>query len=390
MILKQERYPNCRTYGLAGLCCLLFAPLNLQSMDEVTIVRSGVQATIKGEIVVEALDGGMMMRAVDGRIWMIQPGEVQSKKSDKTPFQGLDANTLSKQVMANLPRTAGRFRVLKPKGYAIIYNTSPLFANWVKSVYLRLNVAFKNFWENKGVTLDRPDVPLCVIIFKSKKEFDDYSIATLGATQGNALAYYNMQTNQVVMYDLTGVGQFGGRRISSSQQLQQILRQPAAEAMVATIVHEAVHQISFNSGLQKRFGPYPFWLNEGLAMFFEVPDLKSKRGWQGIGKMNYPRLNQIKKMIRGESTEFFSDLLKADLRFQSTDPDTILNSYAESWALNFFLIHRKPKQYVAYLKEINQLIPLEEVDEDQRLQMFEKHFGSVDQLKTECFKFILN
>lgn len=357
------------------------------AMDEVVLTRGGIEAQLKGEIVVEAQDGGLMFRSQDGRIWMIQPDEIKSKKSDTRPFEGLDPNSLGKQVMATLPRSAGNFRMVKAKDTVIVYNTSPAYANWVKGIYLRLTVAFKNFWENKGVKLGNPDVPLCVIIFKSKPEFDAYSKATLGSVQGNALAYYNMQTNQVVMYDLTGLGQFGGRRVSSSSQLYKILRQPGAAAMVATIVHEAVHQISYNSGLQNRFGPYPFWLNEGLAMFFEVPDLKSKKGWQGIGKMNNVRLEQIKKMIRGDTTQFFDEVLKSDDRFR--EPDHILNSYAESWALNFYLIHREPKKYAAYMKELTEMTPLSEIDAEDRLQMFEKHFGPLDEIKTACFKFIL-
>ena len=379
--------PSNRSFWFLPLFVLVWLPKFVFPADTVVISRAATQVTLQGEIVVEAQDGGMMFRANDGRIWMIQPDEVQSKRSDDRPFSGIDANAFGKQLIATLPASAGKFRVLKSKDIVIAYNTSPAFANWVKGVYLRLTVAFANFWDNKGMKLSKPDVPLGVIIFKTKQEFDSYSIQTLGSAQGSALAYYNMQTNQVVMYDLTGLGQFGGRRVSSTSQLTKILRQPAAEAMVATIVHEAVHQISFNTGLQNRFGPYPFWLNEGLAMFFEVPDLKSRSGWHGIGKMNHVRLEQIKQMVRGDATRFFDDVLASDERFR--DPEQILNSYAESWALNFYLIHRKPKEYIGYLQDINKQVPLTEISKEERLELFTKHFGSLDEVKSECFRYIL-
>jgi hypothetical protein len=360
---------------------------NMAAMEKVLVLRGGVQLMLEGEVVVEAQDGGIMLRATDGRIWMIQPDEIKSRKSDSVPFKSMDVNTLGKRVIQSMPGSAGNFRVLKSNGYLVVYNTSPAYAGWVKGVYMRLTVAFKNFWKNKGVELQKPDVPLCIVIFKNKQEFDAYSRATLGSVQGNALAYYNMQSNQVVMYDLTGIAQLGGKRISSTVQLGKILRQPAAGPMVATIVHEAVHQISYNSGLQKRFGPYPFWLNEGLAMFFEVPDLKSKRGWHGIGKINHVRLDQVKQMIRGDATEFFNAILKRDDRFR--EADQLLNSYAESWALSFYLIHRKPKEYVGYLQEINSMPPLSELDENERMKLFAKHFGDLEVIKKECFELIL-
>lgn len=357
------------------------------SMDQVTIERNGVRMELEGEIVVKAQDGGLMFRGVDGHIWLIQPQEIRSQSSDNRPFQGIDAKRLAQQISQKLPASAGTFRTLQSRDLVILYNTSPLYANWVKSLYLRLTVAFRNYWENQGRELDSPDVPLAVIIFQSKAEFDAYARATLGSAQGNALAYYNIQSNQVVMYDLTGVSQFGGQRISSAGQLNRILQQPAAESMVATIVHEAVHQLAYNSGLQNRFGPYPFWLNEGLAMFFEVPDLKSRRGWHGIGKINPVRLNQLKLMVRSGRTDFFNEVLRDDQRFR--DPDETLNAYAEAWALNYYLLQREPKKYLAYLEEMNQMVPLTELSPEERIALFEKHFGDLQSLQTECLNFIL-
>lgn len=385
--LISSQFPPQLLRRIAFCAVLVGYSISSPGIDLVTISRNGQDTSLEGEIVVEAQDGGLMFRATDGRIWMIQPDEIKSKSSNSKKFEGITPARMGQNVIEELKDSDGQFRSLKSNDLVVVYNTSPAYASWVKGIYLRLTVAFKNFWKNKGLELESPDVPLCVIIFRSKSEFDAYSKRTLGSIQGNALAYYNVQSNRVIMYDLTGVAQVGGKRVSSSAQLNSILRQPAAEAMVATIVHEAVHQISYNSGLQNRFGPYPFWLNEGMAMFFEVPDLKSKRGWHGIGKVNNVRLNQIKLMIRGETTQFFDNILRNDTRFR--EADQLLNAYAESWALNFYLIQREPKKYVAYLKEIKEMTPLSEPTPEERIALFQKHFGSIEHIKTECFNFIL-
>lgn len=39
---------------------------------------------------------------------------------------------------------------------------------------------------------------------------------------------------------------------------------------LAATVHEAAHQVSFNSGLQRRGRAYPLWVNEGIATSFET------------------------------------------------------------------------------------------------------------------------
>ena len=74
-----------------------------------------------------------------------------------------------------------------------------------------------------------------------------------------------------------------------------MLSQRAAVPLVATIVHEATHQIAFNCGLQTRLSDIPLWLCEGMAVYFEAPDLASSRGWRGIGRVNYPRLTTFRR-----------------------------------------------------------------------------------------------
>ena len=76
-----------------------------------------------------------------------------------------------------------------------------------------------------------------------------------------------------------------------------MLSRPEAELSVATIVHEATHQIAFNSGLQTRFADVPLWISEGIAVFFETPDLESAKGWRTIGAVNSARLAQFQRYL---------------------------------------------------------------------------------------------
>jgi len=216
----------------------------------------------------------------------------------------------------------------------------------------RLQRAFLGFWDKKGLKLHHPEQPLVVIVFGDRGSYSRYARQELGNAVGSAIGYYSMATNRIAMYDLTGVQALrrqGGRR-GSKHDITTLLSQPAAVPLVATIVHEATHQIAFNSGLQVRYADNPVWVSEGLAMYFETPDLDSNSGWRGIGNVNYLRLQRFRKNAASGKSGSLRSLIADDRRLKT--PITAVDAYAEAWAWNYFLIRWRTKQYVAYLKNL--------------------------------------
>ena len=96
----------------------------------------------------------------------------------------------------------------------------------------------------------------------------------------------------------------------------QMLARPEAEPMVATIIHEATHQIAFNCGLQTRFADIPVWVSEGLAVYFETPDLQSPKGWRNIGAVNQPRLDRFREYLTRRPPGSLASLLADDKRMR--------------------------------------------------------------------------
>jgi hypothetical protein len=184
-----------------------------------------------------------------------------------------------------------------------------------------------------------------------------------------------MQTNRVTMYDLTGVDELrkSQRGGSSAAHINQVLSQPAAERTVATIVHEATHQLAYNTGLQTRYAGNPMWISEGIAVYFETPDLDSARGWRYIGAINRVHLNQFRQSLNRRPPDALETLLTEDARFR--DPQASVDAYAGAWALNYFLLRARREQYVKYLQEIAQLPPLAEQTSGERLAQFRRAFG---------------
>ena len=101
-----------------------------------------------------------------------------------------------------------------------------------------------------------------------------------------------------------GRSQRGG---SSAAHINQVLSQPAAERTVATIVHEATHQLAYNTGLQTRYAGNPMWVSEGIAVYFETPDLDSARGWRYIGAINRLHLNHFREYAQSASARCAGD-----------------------------------------------------------------------------------
>ena len=353
-----------------------------RGLDYVKIQKDGKQRELAGKIEVEAEDGGVMLLAPDGVLWPIPKEEIVSRRSDQKPFAPLSRAELAKQLTAQLP--AG-FKIHHTQNYLICYNTSPAYAQWVGGLFERLNKAFYNYWERRGMTLHQPQFPLVALVFDSQSSYAQFARGELGEAAQSIIGYYSLQTNRMTTYDLTGVeqGQPAGTRTSAAR-INQILSQPAAERTVATIVHEATHQIAFNSGLQVRFADIPFWVSEGVAIYFETPDLESSKGWRNIGGVNRVNLINFRKVLKTRTPDSLTVMLSDDKRFR--DPTTAADAYAEAWALNYFLLRTRTETYAKYLQALAQQTPLVTVEPEQRIAQFKQFFG--DDLTTFDAEFL--
>jgi hypothetical protein len=363
-ILKRVCFTNTILVGL-----LTIVSFTVAEADEVTIERSGKTIELSGSIQIEAQDHSLLFEANDGKLWIIKPDEVRSTQKTAYPVSSITQEDLSEQLLAELP--AG-FKILKKKHYVIAYQTEIAYAKWIAGLYeSRLYPAFEKFWKRKKVDLTKEKYPLVIIIFANQLEYERYVVRELGELPGSMVAYYNLMTNRVAMYDLTA-DRIGATPIDE-RKIDQILSDPRAIPMVATIIHEATHQLIFNRGMQQRLADTPLWLNEGLALFFEAPDLRSKRGWRTPGRINRPRLDLFVRNYANRSDSSIVDMITDDTRFQNAE--TGLSAYADAWAFVHFLLNRKPIEFAAYLQHMATHKPQVTVTPQQRLSDFTRFFG---------------
>lgn len=327
--------------------------------------------TVEGRVVVEGEDGGVLLEQADERLELIPAELIQSRQTrsdseDEESLHDHDHDIISQRLLAELPQG---FEVLQTKHYIVCFDTTRGYAQWCASLFERLHDAFQNYWKQAGLELVESTRPHIVVIFSTKSRYVEESADELGPAAENVVGYYNLMSNRVVTFDLTGMDLLNPRGGGSRNGLE-ILRSPAAAGLVATLVHEATHQMAFNCGMHQRLAPIPLWVSEGLAMYFETPDLESARGWRGVGQINRPRLDHWRTHHRAGAIE---KMMISDELFRI--PRDALDLYAESWALTYFLLKTRKPAFVEYMRILGQKPSLSEDSSQQRREDFHAAFG---------------
>ncbi len=357
---------------------------DLFGLDYVTLQRDGTRHELRGKIVVAAADGGVLLQADNGVLWTIQPEEMVARSEDAKPFVPLTREAMVSQIQQELPD----FEFYETAHFVVGYSTTKAYAQWCGGLYERLYNGFHNYWLRRGAALEEPKSPLIALVFQDKSSYAAYARAELGAAAESIVGYYSLRTNRMTTYDLTGSEQFrtAGPSLRAAVRINQLLSQPQAEGTVATIIHEATHLLAYNTGLQRRYADNPLWLSEGIAVFFETPDLDSARGWRSIGKINRTRLAQLQSYLPMRPANSLATLVGDDRRM--SDGDTAVIAYAESWALCHFLLRRHSKAFVEYLETHAGKTPLVYDTRQQRLSVFAQHFGDIQTLDAEFRRYL--
>lgn len=196
---------------------------------------------------------------------------------------------------------------------------------------------FKHFRE-KGFELDEPKSKLIVIALAGAKSFQAFTEEDpLGVVGG----FYDRDTNRLIFYDF--------------RNTPTAVRKPK-EANTMALVHEATHQLCFNTGLLERKGDVPGCISEGLAMYCEQrPPNKHTEP----GKVNVERLKVLRESTSngraGAWIPLDQMIANDDKLDPEVDPDALQLAYAESWLFVHMLMRQpdllpKFRNYLAAIK----------------------------------------
>ncbi|MEX2285971.1 MAG: DUF1570 domain-containing protein, partial [Planctomycetaceae bacterium] len=337
-----------------GAVALLLAAAGASGEDlltSATFTEGGGQArTVKGKILVDAQDKSFLLMGRDGRLWSVTPPQLHDRTTTSEPFEPLSREELTADLLAEFGEG---FEIFATKNYVICSNAEMEYVQWCGLLFERLETALISHWDSPPLDIHAPEMPLVAIVFADQPSFSRYATKDVGPANANAKGYYSTRTNRIVLYDLRS--ELNGRRGNSAADIDEQLE--ASLSNVATVVHEATHQIAFNCGLHTRYADNPLWLTEGMATYFETPDMRNRSGWKTLGKLNPARMRAFREFVgRRRPADSLTTLISSDERL--TNAETAGDAYAEAWALTYFLIKTKRKKYVEYLKLVSDKPPL--------------------------------
>jgi Protein of unknown function (DUF1570) len=182
-----------------------------------------------------------------------------------------------------------------------------------------------------------------------------------------APGHYEQRTNRVVL------------------NLRAKASRSTAPLNLRVLVHEATHQLTFNTGLLDRRGDVPKAIGEGLAQFGEIRKTTEK---VALGQPHEPNLYVLVRSRRfGPPWYPFAQLLTDDRAFQlSADSRLQQIAYAQAWLLIDYLMKAQSRReaFRAYLEAIRP-----RVGPEHRLDDAKKHLGDLDRLNQDLVSYFV-
>lgn len=217
----------------------------------------------------------------------------------------------------------------------------------------RLATTVVDHFKSREFEVALPDRPLAIVVLSNRAAYEKYLRERVDDNDGG---HYDLATNRLVVYDFKN----------------------SARANTFTLVHEAIHELTFNIGLLSRRADVPLAVSEGLATYGELWQNANPR----IGQVNRLRLDELKSSRNGREWVSVEELVAQDGLFE--DPETVLLAYAESWLLIHELMSRSARDRAnlrAYLVAIRTRI-----DAKHRLDDAAAAFGDLIRLDRDLKK----
>jgi hypothetical protein len=315
---------------------------------------------------------------IDGRLIQVQLDTVTAFRQVEPEFKARPLTEAKKALAAELGSgfeiaIRGMYVVAAPRGKADQLAT--LFDQTAREFLQYLRV-------RKFKVVD-PDLPLVAVVFPTREQFDAQCSKDQVKPSPSLRGYYDQESNRVTLYDdpqegklaASGPPSAGPGKPRSSPSVAKSFEANSGSgdsSLMAreTAVHEAIHQIAFNSGLHSRIGNNPRWVVEGLAMQFE----------RGQGAYLKTRSSERVNLQRLESFNIYrKDRRQAGALAQMIAGDDVfkrpMDAYGESWLLVNYLIETRSQKFGWYLQTLAARNSLDAYPAEERLRDFQTNFG---------------
>lgn len=228
-------------------------------------------------------DRQVLVLARDGYLWQFQPNEAADfaevspnfSPYSQSEMRGLLLREFGKQFDVS---GTGNYLVVHPRGQR---------DQWAAR-FEKLYRSFVHYFSVRGFSPEKPQIPLVAVVFHSQPEFARYVRQNGGVAHPAMLGFYSPATNRIVLYDVTA-----GQTDAANWYVN-----------ADTIIHEATHQMAFNTGVHNRFAVPPRWVAEGLATLFEARGVWNNRQYRDTpDRINRGRLDAFRRFTASGQAE---------------------------------------------------------------------------------------
>lgn len=335
-----------------------------------------------------------------GRMHTVDTNRVRKFRKLSSNFAPFSFTQVRSQLLEEFGKgyevgTSRHYVVCAPQGRARAY------ADIFESTWRRMHMYFSV----RGFDIPDPEFPLVAVVFRDYRSFAENARREKASVSPSILGYYWSTHNRVLMYEdnrqrASMSGSVGASFVSHFEQTASPWRfafddpssvdQLAASAGVngdlkETMIHEATHQLGYNLGLHNRVGRNPRWMVEGLATVFETPGMETQRMGQSIKRANTGWLYGFRKFVETSRPKYFlEEFIRSDRAFQTN----MTNAYAQAWALSFWLIETRPREYGQFLRRMADDDVSKTLTPDRRVEIFKESFGdNLKMLDVEMLRF---
>jgi hypothetical protein len=266
------------------------------------------------------------------------------------------------------------------KHFVLLHAAGDAWASHAGRLLEETHDRFYRQFEQAGFKLAPIQHRLTWVCLNSRSSFDTYTRSADGMSLAWLDGYYSARTNRVaLLLDHTEAAPPDERPPATLTANIAAVDSHSGYAGtgfadVARAMHEAAHQLAFNSGLQKRGVMYPIWASEGLASQFEYEHGNTVRQRRLVRMADHDRLIPMSELITCTRRPL-------DRRYSTND------LYAQSWGFFRFLLAEKPAALRGYMTCLSQQSPGPR-DQAALRGEFIRFFGDLDDLEVEWKLFI--
>jgi hypothetical protein len=357
-----------------------------------------------------------------------QDRERGSRKQRKQAGKGRRPSGLSRSALpvdaaaeSRLRSEFGRrFSVRRTEHYTIAYDADPVVVAFHARLFEAVYASFRAFFEAGGFKLPPLDHRLEAVMFSERESFNAYA-RRLSPGLAASGGFYSMRTDRIVLFDSFTDASYRRARANltaAERNIAEVRNQLAtgkrgeqvilkysdgssltlgrakalrlirekerelragrreleahfADRNLTTTIHECVHQLAYNLGVQSPAADNPKWLGEGLATYFETMGYRA----QGDGgRINPARLEAWRDSSARGTLIPLARLIGDDAVFDLT-ARSASTAYGQAWALVHYLLEKKPEPFFDYLRRTAASRRSGEAQSAERLQIFKAAFG---------------